>query len=263
MDSGVGGLTILNAIRQQMPYLELHYLADDAYAPYGDQPQAILQQRLISIGQYFERLGVAAIVVACNTATVAAIDVLRQHTKLPVIGVEPAVKPACIISKRRRVAVLATPFTARSKRLTDLIDLWKVDAQVAIYASATLAYDIDAWPLQQQAIAETIESLCAEMRAQQIDTLVLACTHYPLVSDLFRAHLDKECEIVEPSQGVVAQLQRRLSAHYGELAVLPDKSSEQGKLFLYSTQSEQSTARFVHWLDNPKGQVDRQWAQLA
>ncbi|MEO9654593.1 glutamate racemase [Marinomonas sp.] len=263
MDSGVGGITILNAIQHQLPFLELHYLADDVFAPYGEKDQASLQERLLKIGRYFEMLGVSAIVVACNTATVAGIETLRQHTSLPVIGVEPAVKPACRISKRREVAVLATPFTAKSERLNNLIDLWKLDSHVTIYSSVSLAFDIDLWPDSKAKIQHTVAQLCAEMKRQKVDTLVLACTHYPLVMNFFKAEMEEGCEIVEPSQGVVAQLLRRLTETY-PLGIDESKvESSVSHIYLYSTQSEQSTERFLHWLSQPDSVVNKQYVLIT
>ena len=250
MDSGSGGLTILNAIHQKHPYLDLVYLADDAYAPYGSKSIKQLQERLIKVGKFFEREKVSAIVVACNTATVAAIDALRASTTLPVIGVEPAVKPAFRVSKKRRVAVLATPVTAESQRLNQLIDLWKADTHVSIMSSTTLAFDIDAWPETEAKVTETIEQLSCSMLEQNIDTLVLACTHYPLVKHLFEKVLGDACEIVEPSEGVVAQLIRRLNESYpDEMAILRKQEIlNQGSIALCSSLGFQNMHRLSSWV---------------
>ncbi|MGR0279731.1 glutamate racemase [Marinomonas dokdonensis] len=263
MDSGVGGITILNAIQHQLPFLELHYLADDAFAPYGEKDQTSLQERLLKVGKYFEKLEVSAIVVACNTATVAGIEILRRHTDLPVIGVEPAVKPACRISKKREVAVLATPFTAKSERLNKLIDLWKLDSHVTIYSSASLAFDIDSWPASKARIQHTVAQLCSEMKRQQVDTLVLACTHYPLVMEFFTAEMGEECEIVEPSQGVVAQLLRRLTQAYPQLMRESKAANPASRIYLYSTKDRESTERFLHWLSQPDSVANKQHALMS
>ncbi len=251
IDSGAGGLTILNAIHKKQAYLDLLYLADDGFAPYGDKTTEQLQQRLIAIGQFFEREQVAAIVVACNTATVAAIDTLRANTYLPVIGVEPAVKPAFRLGKKRKVAVLATPVTAKSPRLNQLIALWQADSEVHIMSSASLAYDIDAWPESQGRVRQTIESLCAKMKQDQVDTLVLACTHYPLVKSYFIECLGSACDIVEPSEGVSAQLKRRLEAAYPEKMSLAIHSSKEGQIDLCTSSSEDSLERLLNWVCQP------------
>jgi glutamate racemase len=250
MDSGAGGLTILNSIHQKHPYLDLVYLADDAFAPYGSKSIAQLQDRLVKVGRFFENENVCAIVVACNTATVAAIDALRASTILPIIGVEPAVKPAFRLSKKRRVAVLATPVTAESPRLNQLIDLWKADSHVSVMSSSTLAFDIDAWPETEQKIRQTIEQLSQDMLAQNIDTLVLACTHYPLVKHLFNEALGSECEIIEPSEGVTAQLIRRLTESYPKdmNQLLNASEQKQGRIELCSSLGFQNMQRLASWV---------------
>ncbi|ETX11702.1 glutamate racemase [Marinomonas ushuaiensis DSM 15871] len=252
IDSGAGGLTILNAIHKKQPYLDLVYLADDEFAPYGNKTIAQLQDRLVRVGRFFETEKVSAIVVACNTATVAAIDALRATTSLPIIGVEPAVKPAFRISKQRKVAVLATPVTAKSARLNQLIELWKADSQVSIMSSDTLAFDIDAWPETQKQIEQTIHQLSEDMLMKKIDTLVLACTHYPLVKHLFEKALGSECEIIEPSEGVTAQLMRRLSDNYaqemGELIL----AKSTGRIELCSSLGVNNMQRLVSWVSEPE-----------
>ncbi|BFM48180.1 glutamate racemase [Marinomonas sp. THO17] len=248
MDSGAGGLTIVNAIQKKQPHLDLLYLADDAFAPYGDKTDQALQQRLIDIANFFEREAVQAIVVACNTATVAGIEALRSHTQLPVIGVEPAVKPAFRLGKQRHVAVLATPVTAKSRRLNDLISLWQADSKVQIVSSASLAFDIDAWPATQSKIQQTVMALCQQMKTDEVDTLVLACTHYPLVRHMFAEYLGADCEIIEPSEGVSAQLTRRLVATYPEL-VESESLSEQGQITLCSSLSLAGAQRLRTWVD--------------
>lgn len=248
LDSGAGGLTILNSIQQKLPYLDLLYLADEAFAPYGDKSIPQLQQRLVSLGRFFEQEGVAAIVVACNTATVVGIETLRRSTHLPIIGVEPAVKPACRLSKQRRVAVLATPVTAKSDRLNQLIDLWKADSQVSILSSNTLAYDIDAWPDSQSKVIAAIETLATEIQINNIDTLVLACTHYPLVKPLFESVLGKGCEIIEASVGVAAQLLRRLELELPEPLLSRIQSNAVGRVELCSTKGLDNMARLQSWI---------------
>ncbi|MGJ8648257.1 MAG: glutamate racemase [Marinomonas colpomeniae] len=252
IDSGAGGLTILNAIHNKQPYLDLLYLADEAYAPYGDKSITQLQDRLVKIGQFFESEKVSAIVVACNTATVAAIDVLRASTALPVIGVEPAVKPAFRISKQRKVAVLATPVTAKSARLNQLIHLWKADSQVAIMSSGTLAFDIDALPETQEKIEDTIHQLSKEILEKKIDTLVLACTHYPLVKHLFERVLGDECEIIEPSEGVTAQLTRRLLDNHSDSVSALMKSKPIGEIELCSSFGTNNMKRLMFWVSKPE-----------
>ena len=257
IDSGAGGLTILNAIHQKQPYLNLIYLADDEFAPYGSKTIVQLQERLIKIGQFFENEDVSAIVVACNTATVVAIDALRASTSLPVIGVEPAVKPAFRMSKQCRVAVLATPVTAQSTRLNQLIDLWKADNYVSVMSSDTLAFDIDAWPESTDRINQTILQLSQNLKIEKIDTLVLACTHYPLVKSLFKTHLGDNVAIIEPSEGVTSQLIQRLeNAYPNKMKDLLNKQ-RRGNINLCSSLSLVNMPRLISWMDKPESITDK------
>lgn len=262
LDSGAGGLTILNAIRQKSPALDLLYLADESFAPYGEKSPEQIQSRLIKIGAFFESQGAKAIVVACNTATVVAIEALRANTVLPVIGVEPAVKPAFRVSKTRNVAVLATPLTAKSDRLKELIDRWREDSRVTVMSSATLAFAIDALPESMVNVVNIVVSLCDEMRRKEIDTLVLACTHYPLIKQLFIDELGSACEIVEPSEGVVAQLIRRLQQTYGGLVDDVLQSSSHGSLALFSTQGTMNMGRLSSWIEDGAAITSQEYVLL-
>ncbi|WP_133011449.1 glutamate racemase [Marinomonas flavescens] len=250
MDSGAGGITILNTIRQKIPMLDLVYLADEFFAPYGERSPADIQSRVVSIGCFFESQNVDAIVVACNTATVIAIDALRARIALPVIGVEPAVKPAFRVSKTRHVAVLATPLTAHSQRLKELISLWREDSNVHIMSSSTLAFDIDAWPQSKVTVEETVKNLCLEMIESGIDTLVLACTHYPLIKKLFAVELGPDCEIIEPSEGVVAQLVRRLNQTYPTQFPAFLSSVTKGSIEVISTKGLDNMDRLTSWIED-------------
>ena len=121
-DSGLGGLSVLAAITRALPAADLLYLADTAHLPYGDKSDAFIRDRVLRIGRHLVDRGCTLIVVACNTATAAAVAALRQSLpELPVVGVEPGVKPAASASKSGRIAVLATTSTAHSERLAQLI----------------------------------------------------------------------------------------------------------------------------------------------
>ncbi|TYL47767.1 glutamate racemase [Marinomonas sp. IMCC 4694] len=266
IDSGAGGLTILNAIRKKMPYLDLLYLADEAFAPYGNKSVAQLQERLVSVGRFFESEQVSALVVACNTATVAAIDALRASTTLPIVGVEPAVKPAFRLSKKRKVAVLATPVTAKSTRLNQLIERWKEDSDVVILSSDTLAFDIDSWPESLSRVEQSIDQLADTMLAQNVDTLVLACTHYPLVKSLFEQALGRDCDIIEPSEGVAAQLTRRLTQAY-PMEMQAWLSSEalhlnEGTIEVCSSKDLQNMPRLRAWIESDSAIIAQRWAAI-
>ncbi len=262
LDSGAGGLKILNAIRQKSPALDLVYLADESSAPYGEKSPEQIRSRVIKIGAFFEEQDVKAIVVACNTATVVAIKSLRNSISLPIIGIEPAVKPAFRFDGPRNVAVLATSLTAKSGRLKELINRWRENNQVTVMSSATLALAIDALPESKTQVINTVIFLCEQMRNKEIDTLVLACTHYPLIKQLFIDELGSTCEIIEPSSGAVAQLIRRLQKNYGVLVDEILKSKLRGSLTLCSTQDKTNMDRLSNWIEDKAAISSKEYVLL-
>ncbi|MAF16856.1 MAG: glutamate racemase [Marinomonas sp.] len=209
MDSGAGGLTILKSIQKNLPNIELIYFADQAHAPYGAKSDAFIVDRLLVVADFFKSQGCCVMVVACNTATVAGIQTLRAKTDLPIVGVEPAVKPACRRSSRKRVSVLATEGTSKSLRLNELIETWRFDTEVQVLASKCLASLIDEMPSALSVAEQEIVRVSTIVKEHQSDALVLACTHYPLIKNMFEVALPG-VEIVEPSEGVTAQVRRIL-----------------------------------------------------
>lgn len=204
-DSGLGGLSILKALRLAMPSERFVYFADSAHNPYGERPEVFVVERSLAIArELIEGHGAKALVVACNTATAAAIGELRARwPELPIVGVEPALKPAALATRSGQVRVLATRGTLQSEKFAQLKD--NLEAQ---YAGAQKPLHFTCVPCD--GLAERIEqlaahgkrwqnapeliALCAEyMRAskhfdskdQPFDTLVLGCTHYPLIADVF------------------------------------------------------------------------------
>lgn len=253
MDSGAGGLTILQSIRSALPHADLLYFADQAYAPYGAQSNEFITQRLIRIAQYFTEQGCHLMVVACNTATVAGITDLRAVAQLPVVGVEPAVKPACSRSLRKRVTVLATLATSKSRRLNDLIDTWRFDTEVSILASETLASLIDSMPHSLDKVRVEVERIAGLVHQNQSDTLVLACTHYPLIKEMFDDVLS-EVVIVEPSKGVTAQVLRLLASETDNDLTAP-KVFQIGNLSILTNMDGEAKAALAYWATPALGAV--------
>lgn len=254
MDSGAGGLTILQSIRAALPQADLLYFADQAYAPYGAQSNGFISQRLVTIAEYFVAQGCQLMVVACNTATVAGIAELRAATSLPVVGVEPAVKPACSTSLRKRVTVLATLATSKSRRLNDLIDTWRFDTEVSILASTTLASLIDDMPHSLSAVREEVCRIADVVMENNSDTLVLACTHYPLIKELFDEVLS-EVVIVEPSKGVTAQVLRLLPSGSVKAVTTSEASADQGQLLLLTNARGAPKKALEYWATPALGDV--------
>ena len=218
-DSGVGGMSVLRHIQAQLPHENLIYLADSGYAPYGGKPEQVIAERSLAIAQFLLAQGAKALVVACNTATVAAIKMLRAHyPDLPLVGVEPGLKPAAAASRNGKVAVLATEVTLAGEKFLLLRD------QVSGASKATFLLQgcpglVDRIELGQFDTPDTLamlEGYLLPLLAQGVDTVVLGCTHYPFVRASIERILAKagrkDVMLVDTGDAVARQLVRLLSA---------------------------------------------------
>lgn len=217
-DSGIGGLSVLQALRAELPDEAFVYVADSGHAPYGERDAAHVIERSFAVTRYLlAQHRIKALVVACNTATAAAIHLLRQlHPELPIVGVEPALKPAAQLSRSHRVGVMATRGTLESAKFGALLGSLQGQADFILQPCDGLADAIE----RQDAIK--IEALCAEYTAAigqfgtesgQIDCLVLGCTHYPFATPQLRALLGPQIPLIDSGAPVARQTRRRLETH--------------------------------------------------
>jgi len=182
-DSGVGGLSVLDALRRRLPSASLLYVGDAAFAPYGERAPDQVVARCDRIVAHLAGQGARVIVIACNTATVLGIEALRARwPALSFVGVEPGVKPAARQTRTRRIAVMATSATASSARLRHLIDTFAVGIHVHVQACPDLASAIEGGAHEGHELDAVLSPFCAEMRAANVDTVVLGCTHYAFVA---------------------------------------------------------------------------------
>lgn len=213
-DSGVGGLSILQALRATLPHEALLYLADSGHAPYGERGDAFVVERSRRVVAYLRQAhGIKALVVACNTATAAAIAVLRQaHPDLPIVGVEPAIKPALLCSQTKRIAVLATRVTLASHKFNTLLGNLAGQAQFVCQPCDGLADAIE--HSVASADVTQVEALCAHYisaagqfgnQPGAIDTLVLGCTHYPFASVVLQKLVGPGVHLLETGVPVARQ----------------------------------------------------------
>ena len=212
-DSGVGGLSIAKCIEQYLPNENLLYVADTLHAPYGEKSTAFIQQRVNEIAQWFIEREVKAIVMACNTATVNAIDQLRKNISIPVIGVEPAIKPAVNISKSRKVAILVTKATAENQRFLALVAQYRDISDIIIQPCPGLVELIEQDKKNTVECKSMLNRYLKPLIAQGVDTIVLGCTHYPLVKGVISEICGNTVLIMETAQPVTEQLQRQLALH--------------------------------------------------
>ncbi len=213
-DSGVGGLSILDEALRQLPDHDYLYFADSANAPYGERSPEWIAERSLSICQSLADAGCQAIVVACNTATAEAIQGIRAMLKtIPVIGVEPGIKPAALQSQKGLVGVLATEATLKSDKFNALLATLPGDCRFVKQAGAGLVPLIESGQLHAPETAALLAHHLEPMRNAGIDTLVLGCTHYPFLMPLIRNQLGSSVRIVDTSEAVIRQLARQLEAH--------------------------------------------------
>jgi glutamate racemase len=213
-DSGVGGLSILDEALRQLPDHDYLYFADSANAPYGEKPPEWIAERSLAVCQSLAEAGCQAIVIACNTATAEAIQHIRAELKtIPIIGVEPGIKPAALQSQKGLVGVLATEATLNSDKFNALLSTLPRDCQFIKQAGAGLVPLIESGQLNAPETAALLAQHLQPMRTAGIDTLVLGCTHYPFLVPLILNQLGSSVLIVDTSEAVVRQLAKQLEAH--------------------------------------------------
>ncbi len=218
-DSGVGGLSVLRHIRAQLPHEHLLYFADSAFAPYGDKTEQVVAERSLAIAGFLVAQGAKALVVACNTATVAAIKLLRAHyPDMPIVGVEPGLKPGAAASRNGKVGVLATDGTLAGEKFLLLREQISQasSAQFLLQGCTGLADQIELGELDSDATAAMLKRYILPLLDQGVDTLVLGCTHYPLVQaaieTIIAAATARAIVLVDTGDAVARQLGRLLVA---------------------------------------------------
>ena len=208
-DSGLGGLSVLAAIADALPTADLTYLADTAHVPYGDKDDAFIRDRVLKIGQFLVDQGCSVIVVACNTATAAAVAELREALPdVPVVGIEPGVKPAAASTKTGRIAVLSTESTARSERLMRLIQQHAGRTQVDVLPCPGWATKVETLHLNDPDFAESARQLLAPILDAGADRIVLGCTHYAFLAPVLEPIVAGRATLVDVADAVARQCMR-------------------------------------------------------
>lgn len=241
-DSGIGGLSVLRAVRQRLPAASLTYIADSQHTPWGERPAAWVAARCTQLAGWLIDDGADLVLVACNTGTTQAITALRARWPGRLfVGVEPGIKPAVAASRHGRVAVMATPGTLRSARVRHLVQTHAGGAQVLQLPCPGLADAIEAagddpLPLQAQ-----LATIARAVHASGADTVVLGCTHYPLVADALAVMLGPGVTLVDTAEAVA----RRVAS----LLPVPPAAAPAGALRLIGTaRPDQLQRAALHWL---------------
>ena len=246
-DSGVGGLSVLRAIRAALPHEHLIYVADSGHAPYGDQSEAHITQRTLSVGNWLAEQGVKAITIACNTATVVAAKTLREQTHLPVVAIEPAIKPAVAMTRSGVVGVLATRQTVQSASVARLVALYGADKRIVLQGCPGLVEQVERADLHSADTEALLRQFITPLLEQGADTLVLGCTHYPFLRDLIQRVAGQGITLIDPAEAVARELARRLTE-----AERLSAASQWGQVqFFTSGDVAQAQAVMSHLWDAP------------
>ncbi|MEQ6348884.1 glutamate racemase [Ralstonia pseudosolanacearum] len=211
-DSGLGGLSVLRAIRAELPAESLLYLADSRHAPYGEKPPEFIAGRTLRVCEWLVGQGCKALVIACNTATAQAVHLLREQLAVPVIGVEPGLKPAVATSRSRVVGVLATESTLRSDKFARLLGNVSRDCRVLCQPGYGLVPLIERGDTHSPAVLELLRAYLLPMLEAGADTLVLGCTHYPFLQDAIREIAGDRLTLIDTGHAVARHLGRTLAA---------------------------------------------------
>lgn len=211
-DSGLGGLSVAQHIRRRLPGCPLIYFADCAFAPYGHRSEDEILDRVLELGRWLTQQPIKALVVACNTATTIAIAALRtQYPHLPIVGVEPGVKPAVALSRSAVVGVLATQATLANRSFQALLARQPQDVRFVCQAGHGLVALIENGQLESREMDRLLTDYLDGMAREGVDTLVLGCTHFPLLMPAIERLYGDRFTLVHTGEAVSARLQALLA----------------------------------------------------
>jgi glutamate racemase len=257
-DSGVGGLSVLRAIRAEMPAETLIYVGDQAHVPYG--PRSAQQVRGFSEGitNYLLDQGAKLVVVACNTASAAALHYLRQHfPNTPFVGMEPAVKPAAEHTRSGVVGVLATPATFQGALYASVLERFANGVTVLQDTCPGLVSEIEKGNLDGKETRSILEGALRPMIAQGIDTVVLGCTHYPFVIPLIERICGDDVRVIDPAPAVARQVRRILEGRGQRI-----RSRQSAPITFCTTGEPTSLSEFLRVASVQEGAVSRlEWEE--
>ncbi len=231
-DSGVGGISVLRELVARMPNENFIFFGDSANAPYGTKTLEQVVELTCQDAAHLYQLGVKAIVVACNTATSAGIKLLRErYADIPVIGIEPALKPAVLSGEHPKVLVMATPMTLREEKFHNLMQRFEENAEIIPLPCPGLVEFIERGELESQELEAFLQELFAPF--ENVDAVVLGCTHYPFVKKMIRKVLGEQVQLFDGGEGTARETKRKLE-EFGFLRV----SQEAGKVTILNSAQD-------------------------
>lgn len=251
-DSGVGGLSVLRAIRAQMPEEAVLYFGDQGHIPYGPRPMEQIRGFSETITRFLLERGAKIIVVACNTASAAALKYLREKfPHVQFVGMEPAVKPAAETTQTGRVGVLATPATFQGALYASVVERFANGVELFQDTCPGLVQQIEQGNLNGGETRRILENALRPMLEKNIDTVVLGCTHYPFVIPLIQEVAGKKVRVIDPAPAVARQVKRLLEA-----GGLRNASPERGEVRFYTSGSPDALKSLLPVLLGESGVVE-------
>lgn len=210
-DSGIGGFSVLKEIHKTLPHQPLFYIADQAHVPYGKRSLSEIREFAFAITDFLNSKGAQLVVVACNTASAAALKELRlKFPHLTFVGMEPAVKPATQHTQNMVVGVLATPATFQGKLYHTLVERFAQDVQILTNTCPGLVETIESGDISSTAIRQILERALIPMLSEGADTIVLGCTHFPFVIPTIKKIVGQRVTVIDPSPAIASRAKRLL-----------------------------------------------------
>lgn len=212
LDSGVGGLSVLSEIRELLPGLPLHYVGDSAWCPYGNKTAEAIQERVMALSEYLIQQGAGMLVLACNSATIHAVELLRNTFPLPIVGMEPGVKPAAKLTKTGVVGILATEASIAGEKFHRLVDLHARDVRVITKPCPRFVELVEKGMLDGPEVEEAVKEALLPLIEEGADVLVLGCTHYPFLRQPIEECLPPGITVLDTGKAVARRVQDLLPA---------------------------------------------------
>lgn len=240
-DSGIGGLSVLSKIQSQLPGESLIYVADSLNAPYGTKDNLIILRRAIIIVDFLiKHHQIKLLVIACNTATAAAIKELRSIYSIPIVGMEPAIKPANEASALKKVGILATEGTLKSSKFSALLDTYSGDTQFYTQPCVGLVELIEQGHLESKEIITLVHKNLMPLYEKNVDVIVLGCTHFIFIKNIVEDFFDKKVTVIETGSAVAIQVQRKLN----EFSL--ENNGPNIQCIIYSNSPNENMDRIIH-----------------
>jgi glutamate racemase len=252
-DSGVGGISVLRAIREQMPEESVLYFGDQEHIPYGTRPMKQIRDFSDTIARFLLEQGAKIIVVACNTASAAALKYLRQKfPNVQFVGMEPAIKPAAEHTHTGKVGVLATPATFQGALYASVVERFSNGVELFQNTCNGLVQQIEQGNLRGEETRQILENALQPMLEKNIDTVVLGCTHYPFVIPLIQDIVGENVRVIDPAPAIAKQTARLLEARG-----LRNNSASKGKIKLYTSGDPDALKALLPTLLGEAGEIQR------